>query len=203
MPATIAVETVSWDPALVDRRWEPALDECILRCAEGDEAALATLYDETSARVYGLALRVLRDRSAAEEVTIEVYVQAYRNASRFDSTRGTPLGWLLNMARSRAIDRVRAESTRRTHETRFATLASLPPESSDPDTLTELTERCRPVRHALDALDPDLRRVIELAYFEGLSQSQIAARLGHPLGTVKTRTRRGMMCLRQYLAAAD
>ncbi len=107
---------------------EQELADLMGRAAWGGQAALGTLYDKTSSLVYGLALRILRDRSAAEEVTIEVYLQAYRQASSYDSSRGNPSAWLLMLTRSRAIDRLRAESQRRTREEPLEAAAPLAPE---------------------------------------------------------------------------
>jgi RNA polymerase sigma-70 factor (ECF subfamily) len=175
------------------------LTALIARAAEADQAALSSLYDRTSARVHGLVLRIVRDEAAAEEITLDVYMQAYRQASSFDASRGHPLAWLLNLARSRAIDRVRADSRRQRRESPLeddAPIASLAP---DPDESTASSEVSRVIRAALDALSPEQRRVLEIAYYSGLSQSEVARELGLPLGTVKTRMRTGMMILRDRL----
>lgn len=194
-----AAKSSAWH-ATRERR-EEILVGCIRRCAAGDEAALATLYNETSALVYGLALRVLRDSAAAEEVTIDVYHQTYRQASRYDPNRGSVTAWLLTMTRSRAIDRLRSESGRRRREVSLETLEASLAVASPPAEWPAAIEWHRPVGAALGALPVEQRQAIELAYFGGLSQSEIAATLELPLGTVKTRIRAGMMKLRHDLAS--
>jgi RNA polymerase sigma-70 factor, ECF subfamily len=168
--------------------------------ARGDQAALAALYDRTSRLVFGLALRVLRDRATAEEVVLDVYKQAWRQASLYDEQRGTPTGWLLKIAHSRAVDRVRA--VRREQELKRVVGESLERGmiAEDPEAAAALSEQQRFVRAALDTLPEEQREVIVLAYYTGMSQSEIAERLGLPLGTVKTRARLGMAKLRDVLS---
>jgi RNA polymerase sigma-70 factor (ECF subfamily) len=172
----------------------------IRRIAEGDQAALAELYDGMSRQVYGLALRILSDTGAAEEVTLEVFTQVWRQADTFDLSRGTPSAWLCTVARSRAIDRLRsgAQERRRAEpiETVSATAAA---PTADPELSAADAERSRRVRDALDRLPPEQRDAVELAYFGGLSHSEIAEKLGQPLGTVKTRIRLAMGRLREAL----
>jgi len=193
-----AAKSSAWH-ATRERR-EEILVVRIRGCAAGDETALALLYDETSALVYGLALRILRDSAAAEEVTIDVYAQAYRQASRYDPTRGSATAWLLTMTRSRAIDRLRSKSARRRREVSLETLETSPALVSRPAEWLAAIEWQRPIAAALAALPAEQRQLIELAYFGGLTQSEIAATLGLPLGTVKTRIRTAMMKLRDDLA---
>jgi len=170
--------------------------------AAGDSGGLAALYDRHGRAVYSLALRILGDEGDAEEVTQDVFSQAWRRASQYDDSRGTVAAWLLVMARTRASDRVRARRVRpegRVQDDAGLTLQQLP--STNPDVASEMmaAERGQRVRRALDEL-PFLQRVaIELAYFEGLSQREIAERLEQPLGTVKTRMRLGLMKLRDAL----
>lgn len=171
----------------------------VRRVAAGDEAALGELYDSTSRPVFGLALRILGDPSAAEEVALEVYTQVWRQAGAYDSGRGTPSAWLLTIARSRAIDRFRSsEQTRRRSDT-LDSVQSAPAASISPDVHAADAERRQIVLEALDSLPPEQRTVIELAYFRGMTHTEIAESLGHPLGTVKTRTRLAMMRLREAL----
>jgi RNA polymerase sigma-70 factor (ECF subfamily) len=170
------------------------------RMADGDESALGQFYDQTSAIVHGLARRILRDASAAEEVTVEVYTQAYQHAWRYDTARGTPMAWLLTMARSRALSRLRQESRRAMREMPMDARPDLAASDLGPDDLSSASEARRAVLKALADLSPDQRRAIEMAYYLGLSHSEIAARLGQPLGTVKTHIRRGMLLLRDQLA---
>jgi RNA polymerase sigma-70 factor (ECF subfamily) len=177
-----------------DERWMGLIE----RVAEGDQSALSALYDSTSRLAYGLVLRVLNDKATAEEVLLDVYMQVWRQAAQYDKRRGTPLAWLLTIARSRAIDRLRSgrhqEQLQEPLETAERRLHAVTPQDT-----TVASERQRLVRTALDSLSPEQREVIELAYYMGMSHSEIAARLSQPLGTVKTRTRLGMMKLREKL----
>src|SRR5262245_49909696 len=178
---------------------EEAWAALVTRAAEGDQTALAALYDETSALVYGLALRILQDPYAAEDVTIDVYAQVYRQGSSYDVNRGTPSAWLLTLTRSRAIDRLRQEAQRREREEPLEATTRMPSLTAGPEECSATTELRRLVQRALSLLTPEQRQVIELAYFSGLSHNEIAAKLGQPLGTVKTRIRTGMMLLREDL----
>jgi RNA polymerase sigma-70 factor (ECF subfamily) len=171
----------------------------IERTARGDASALAMLYDATAAMVNGLALRILRDPGIAEEVTLDVYLQVWRQAARYDASRGAPLAWLLTLARSRAIDRRRAGTGARRESEPLATALAIPSPGPGPEESSSAAERRRLVHGALAGLAHDQRKTIELAYFGGLSHSEIAATLGEPLGTVKTRIRLGMMRLRETL----
>jgi RNA polymerase sigma-70 factor (ECF subfamily) len=170
----------------------------IRRIAERQESALAELYDATSERVFGLACRILSDASAAEDVTFEVYSQAWEQAHRFDPARGRPLAWLLNLSRSRAIDMLR-KSRRLGVMEPLDSAFNIACDEPGPEEGAASHEEGRRVRAALHKLRPEQRRVIELAYFEGLSQSEIASKLGQPIGTVKTRMRSGMLALRKTL----
>jgi RNA polymerase sigma-70 factor (ECF subfamily) len=178
---------------------EAALAALVARAAEGDQRAIAALYDETSALVYGLALRILRDQQAAEDVTIDVYTQVYRQVTSYDGNRGTPSAWLLTLTRSRALDRLRQEAQRRAREEPFVDEMYLPSLTAGPEEWSLTTERRRLVQRALARLTAEQRQVIDLAYYAGLSHTEIAAQLGQPLGTVKTRIRTGIMQLRDYL----
>lgn len=183
------------------RAAERELGVLVASIATGDQAAMAALYDQTNRVVYGLALRILRDPSAAEEATLDVYMQVWRKASTYDVSRGNPSAWLLCMARTRALDRLRSSASARNAET---SLEDSPIEravaTDNPEASTLATERQHIVRAALDRLSPEQRVVIEVAYFSGLSHSEIAEKLSLPLGTVKTRIRLGMEKLREYLA---
>ncbi len=166
-----------------------------------DGSALAELYDRYGALVYALALKVVRVPGDAEEVTQEVFLYAWEKASMFDETRGSLANWLCTMARTRGIDRLRkmASQTRRVEA-----LGRLQPEPNAADNSPEqdaaLGEMRGLVKGALDTLSPEQRQVIEIAYFEGLSQSEIAERLNTPLGTIKTRIRQGMINLRTVMS---
>ncbi|MGB7925386.1 MAG: sigma-70 family RNA polymerase sigma factor [Pyrinomonadaceae bacterium] len=167
--------------------------------AVGDQSAMTTLYDSTSRLIYGLVLRILNEASTAEEVMLDVYMQVWRQASNYDATRGAPLAWLTTIARSRAIDRLRSGSQERhLKQPLESAAASIAPGASAED-FTVASEMQKLVREALDTLPPEQREVIEWAYYGGLSHSEIAVKLGQPLGTIKTRTRLGMMKLREAL----
>jgi len=179
-------------------RTQPQWSALVHRVAGGDETALAQLYDETSQLVCGLALRILGNRDAAEDVVIEVYAQAWRDAKSYEVGRGSPMSWLLTMTRSRAIDVLRAR--RRDQATDpIESAAHVHADAPTPEDATADAERHRFVRGALIRLAIEQREAIELAYFAGLSHSEIAMRLGQPLGTVKTRIRLGMTRLRELL----
>jgi RNA polymerase sigma-70 factor (ECF subfamily) len=174
----------------------PGTDELALALGRGEEAALAELYDRYGAAVYNLALRITRDSGAAEEIRLDSFLQIWRQANRFDAQHGTLLSWLFTIARTRAIDRMRAAgAAKRTQVDDPVRMTSAP----QPDEMAELTERRRLVRQAMTALSAPQRAALELAYYEGLSHSEIAVRLGEPLGTVKTRIRQAMLQLRRTL----
>jgi RNA polymerase sigma-70 factor (ECF subfamily) len=173
--------------------------------AAGEDVALGDLYDRYGKMVYALALAILREPADAEEVVVDAFGQAWRQAGSFDATRGSVGAWLATIARSRALDTVRARGRRvRAHE-RAALLsdeglaAPITAAGDDPARGVELIEARRLVSQALAALPGPQRTAIELAYFEGLSQREIAERLAEPLGTVKTRIRSGMEKLRALL----
>ena len=169
------------------------------RAAAGDPDALARLYDGTVSLVYGLALRIVRDAGAAEEITEDVYMQVWRQAARYDPERGSVVRWLLTVTRSRAIDRLRAGALQREHLAPLDAAGDVLDTEPGPEHAATEGERRSLVRAALARLSADQREAIELAYFRGLSHSEIATRLGAPLGTVKTRIRLGMDRLRTSL----
>lgn len=172
-------------------------EELVAGLRQRDEGALAGLYDRYGHTVYAVALRVTRDTGAAEEICLDAFWQLWQQAERFDETQGSLLNWLLTIARSRAIDRVRARGAAK------RTLAADPSEMTrvhpPAEELAELSQECTLVRKAMESLSPDQRTALSLAYYEGLSHSQIAARLQEPLGTVKTRIRQAMGVLRRML----
>lgn len=175
------------------------LIECV---ATGDTDALARLYDGTASLVYGLALRILGDVENAEEITEDVYLQVWRQAARYDASRGGAVGWLLTLARSRAIDRLRAGGSSRSRQAPFVEALEIPDTAPEPEHTAVASERRALVRAALAQLSTEQRQAVELAYFRGMSHSQIAEHLDAPLGTVKTRLRLGMDHLRAALADA-
>jgi RNA polymerase sigma-70 factor, ECF subfamily len=162
--------------------------------AGGDAQALAELYDRFAPVALALAGRILGDRSEAEDVLQLVFTRVWREAARYDPAKGSPAAWLLTWVRNAAIDRRRRKDAgaRAVHAADVAHDA--PPSGAGPDP----DERAR-LAKAVGELPPDQRQAIELAYFEGLTQTQIAQRLGEPLGTVKTRLRLGMAKLRQAM----
>lgn len=166
--------------------------ELVSRAAAGNAECMGELFDRHAGRMKSLALRIVRSPEEAEDVVQEVFVQAWQQAARFDAGRGTVLAWLSIMARSRSLDRWRRRSTRReTGVLEAHELAGPPSSKSDPSSWA--------ARSALGALPAEQRTLLELAYWEGLSQSEISARLGLPLGTVKTRMRSGLRKLREDL----
>jgi RNA polymerase sigma-70 factor (ECF subfamily) len=170
----------------------------IRSAAGGDQSALDGLYDATSPLVFGLVLRIVGDRPTAEEVLLDVYTQAWRQAANYDEERGAPLAWLMTIARSRAIDRLRSGKHEQYKEPLDA-VREISDTDPNPEQATVDSERRRLVCSALEALPAEQREVVELAYYSGLSHSEIALRLGQPLGTVKTRTRLAMIKLRDML----
>ena len=165
--------------------------------AGGDEQALSALYDRYRLILFGLILRILHSQQEAEDVLQEVFLQVWRRASDFDETRGRPFTWLVTLARSRAIDRLRALGSR--ERTAQEAARSVPDSISDAADDAVKSEQGEIVRRALSELPEEQRQTLLLAYFEGLTQSEIAERLNTPLGTVKTRMRSGMMKLRELL----
>jgi RNA polymerase sigma-70 factor (ECF subfamily) len=172
------------------------------RAAGGDADALAQLYDGTVSLVYGLALRILRDSGGAEEITEDVYMQVWRQAARYDAARGSVVRWLLTVTRSRAIDRLRAGATQRERSASLDEAADVLDTMPGPEHAATEGQRRRLVRAALARLSAEQREAVELAYFRGMSHSEIARHVGVPLGTVKTRIRLGMDRLRASLGEA-
>jgi RNA polymerase sigma-70 factor (ECF subfamily) len=194
---------------VVGPRSDEVIDEAqlITRVANGDEDALGLLYDHFGQGVYSLCLRIVHDRIAAEDLTQEAFLRLWRSASRFDSARGRLRPWLLRIAHNLALNEVRRHQSRpiaaSEDEVEMATaeLADTSVES-DPAGTTWMRERALVVRQAIAQLPLPQRRAIELAFYGGLSQAEVAAALGDPLGTIKSRIRMGMQRLRQLLADA-
>jgi RNA polymerase sigma-70 factor (ECF subfamily) len=167
--------------------------------AAGDQLALHALYERTHHIVFTLMVRLTASREAAEELTIDVFHDVWRHASRYDAVSGTVLAWLMNQARSRAIDRLRFESRKKRSP---GDDSEAPAEAAaDPQDVIELREQGEALRRALAVLTPDERQAIETTFFGGLTHAEAAARLNQPLGTIKTRIRSGLHKLRHALAA--
>ena len=169
------------------------------RIANGDELAFGELYDELSPAVYGMVMRVVRDPAQSEEVTQEVFVDLWHQAARFDSTRGGVRSWAVTIAHRRAVDRVRSEQSLRDRHRRDAAAPPGAP-TTPPDAVLDSLDRDR-ARRALTELSHAHRQALELAFFDGLTQVEIADQLGVPLGTVKTRIRDGLTRLRDRMSA--
>ncbi|GJL62784.1 MAG: DNA-directed RNA polymerase sigma-70 factor [Nitrospirales bacterium] len=179
------------------------LVDLIANVAQGNEQALGRLYDQTSFHVYGLAFRILNDPMLAEEVTMDVYMQVWRQACEFDQKRGKPIVWLTVLVRSRAIDRLRSNQKERTSRQSLDTIEDAPATKANPEESSASSEQRRVLQQALASLTSDQRKAIEMAYFGGLTHREIAAQIGEPLGTVKTRVRLGMVKLRNILGPLE
>jgi RNA polymerase sigma-70 factor (ECF subfamily) len=174
------------------------LVELVHRSAQGDQDAFAELYDLTSGRVHGIVWRVLRSTDHAAEVTQEVYTEVWRQAARFDAGKGSVLAWVATMAHRRAVDRVRSVTREVARDDHYAVSGA----GREVDHVWEGVEQrleAQRVRKGLESLTPIQREALTLAYFGGLTQTEIAARLQLPLGTVKTRVRDGLIRLRDAL----
>jgi RNA polymerase sigma-70 factor (ECF subfamily) len=178
--------------------------------ASRDQAALSLLYDRHASAVLGVCIRILRERSVAEEVTGDVFTEVWDRAARYDATRGHPVAYLLNLARSRAIDRLRTRVRRERIIVEADGSAGPAGTSRRPVEAVAAgnpfadarTEQMRAhIGRAMSGLHPEQQRALILAYFDGMSHSEIASALGEPLGTVKTRIRQGLLRLRESLDA--
>ena len=166
---------------------------------KGDQLALHALYQQTHRIVFTLIMRITGNRETAEELTLDVFHDVWRRASGYDPAGGSVVGWIMNQARSRAIDRLRFEQRMKrvnNHADSPMTLTA----QSGPHEAFDVKEQGRLLRHALEALTPQERQAIETAFFSELTYGEVAARLDQPLGTVKTRIRSGLGKLRQLLA---
>jgi RNA polymerase sigma-70 factor, ECF subfamily len=175
--------------------------ELLKAIAVKDETALAMLYDRYRLILFGLLMRILNNREEAEDVLQELFLQVWRKAADFDQNRGRPFTWLITLARSRGIDRLRTLSAR--ERVAEAGAREVAEEISDAASDAFKSEQRGLVTDALAQLPDEQKRPIMLAYFDGLTQSEIATRLGAPLGTVKTRMRTGLMKLRELLAGKN
>ncbi len=177
------------------------LSRLLTASASGDQDSFAALYDATAPRVLGLVLRVLRDRAQAEEVTQEVFLQVWRTAGSFDPSRGSALGWLLTLAHRRAVDRVRSVVAQSRRDVAYESQSVTTPFDSTAE-IAEGRLEATEVHVALGALTATQRSAVELAFFDGLTHSEVSERLGVPLGTAKTRIRDGLRRMRNELGGA-
>jgi RNA polymerase sigma-70 factor (ECF subfamily) len=176
----------------------PDLGELLRRSSRGDEAAFAALYDATTRRVFGLALRVVRDPAQAEEVTQEAFLEIWRTSARFDRDRGSALAWMLTIVHRKAVDRVRSAEASTRRDTTYHQGAT----TVEHDTTAEAAEaslEAHRVRGALRTLTDVQREALELAYFGGYTHTEVARMLDLPVGTAKTRIRDGLIRLRDAM----
>jgi len=166
--------------------------------AQRDQRALYLLYEQTHRVVFTLILRITVNRETAEEVTIDVFHDVWRKAATYDPEDGSVVGWIMNQARCRAIDRLRFEQRKKRAST-YPLSLSPATDIADPQQIAIFEEQARTLRAALDVLNPEERLVIENAFFSELNYPEVAAKLNQPLGTVKTRIRSGLTKLREVL----
>jgi RNA polymerase sigma-70 factor (ECF subfamily) len=202
-----------WSPVEDGITWRPAAGivsdpasttdmELLRRIAEGNSTALGEFYDSHSSMMFGLACRILNDVKEAEDVLQDVFLQIWDKAAAFDPQQGRPLAWVLTLTRHKAIDRLRSLQRRQARlvaETESETVEDYPATVISAPDAARASEQGELLRVALNNLPTEQRRAIELAFFEGLSQTEIAAALNEPLGTIKARIRRGMLKLRGEL----
>jgi len=173
----------------------------IRRMAEADETALGALYDQWSRSLYSLVVHLLKDADEAEDVVEETFWQAWRKASTYEPSKGAVSTWLLTIGRRKALDRLRAQKRRREDSVKSERIfADIPSSEPDPSRSAEGSDVREQVRAAIRELPDEQREVLELGYFSGLSQTEIADATGQPLGTVKTRMRLAMQKLREPLS---
>ncbi len=184
---------VSRSPASV------ALAEHLADMARGEHAALGRCYDTMGPVVFSLAVRMLRDRHAAEDVTQDIFVQVWRQARNYDAGRGSPEAWMMMIARTRVLDRLRSRAAGVVLKPVGENLPDAPDAEDWPDDLAVTHEDAVNVRTALAELPADQREAIELAFFDGLTHVEISEKLRVPLGTIKTRIRLGLMKIKEHL----
>ena len=178
---------------------EQTLRDCMEAICRHDQAALARFYDLTVGRVYGVALRIVRHADLVEEVVSDVYMQIWRDAHRYDDARGKILGWLLVIARSRALDLLRRQDEAFSHPDPYDLVSEPAAGKQNPQDLLEATRAGSAVHAAMLKLNPLQRQLLSLAFFRGLSHSEIVECSGIPLGSVKTHIRRALAVLRESL----
>lgn len=177
-------------------------EQRLSRVATGDKRAFAELYDATAPRIYGLVRRLLVDPAQSEEVTQEIFLEIWQTATRYQPERGSAMSWMLTMAHRRAVDRVRASQSSRERDSRIG-IRDYDREYDQVAEHVEITMEGERVKRALQGLTELQRQAVELAYYRGLSHSEIAAELHVPVGTVKTRIRDGMIRLRDAMGVTS
>jgi RNA polymerase sigma-70 factor (ECF subfamily) len=177
-------------------------EERLARVATGDKRAFAELYDATASRIYGLVRRLLIDPAQSEEVTQEIYLEIWQTAGRYKPERGSAMSWMLTMAHRRAVDRVRASQSSRERDSKVG-IRDYDREYDQVAEHVEITIEGERVKRALGGLTELQRQAVELAYYGGLSHSEISAELHVPVGTIKTRIRDGMIRLRDALGVTS
>ncbi|HEX4311816.1 MAG TPA: sigma-70 family RNA polymerase sigma factor [Acidobacteriaceae bacterium] len=167
------------------------------RIMAADEAALAALYDRYAGMLYAMLVRILKDTSAAEEVLQDLFLQLWRGAARFDASRGSLPGWLLVIGRNRALSRLRGKDRREIQDDPEGFSIEAVPSPGNLENEAARAQLMEKLRGAMASLPSEQREAVELAYFEGMTQTEIAERTGSPLGTVKSRVRAAMQTLKQ------
>jgi RNA polymerase sigma-70 factor, ECF subfamily len=176
----------------------PAPDSALVeQMMAGDESALAALYDRYAGMIFGMLVRILRDQHAAEEVLQDIFMQLWRTAAKFDASRGSLPAWLMVIGRNRAISRLRSRARHEDYDDIEAFPANCVPSSVNIEDETQRAFLMQKLQAAMSALPQEQREAVELAYFEGMTQSEIAAKTGSPLGTVKSRVRTAMQSLKE------
>jgi RNA polymerase sigma-70 factor (ECF subfamily) len=178
------------------------LADLLKRASRGDESAFAEWYDATSARAFGLAVRVLRDRAQAEEVTQEAFLECWRHSARFDPDKGSAISWLLTIVHRKAVDRVRSAEAARGRDASYGTASHEVEHDSTAEAVVSRLDAER-VHQALGTLTEAQRGALELAYLSGYTHTEVATMLDLPLGTAKTRIRDGLIRLRDTLGVTS
>jgi RNA polymerase sigma-70 factor (ECF subfamily) len=177
-------------------------EDLLTRVAQGDRVAFAELYDRTAPRVFGLVKRLLRDHAQSEEVTQEIFLEIWQNASRYEASKGGAITWMLTMTHRRTVDRIRASQASRDRDTRIG-IRDYAPEFDSVAENVEVQIESERVKQAMKRLTELQRQAVQLAYFGGYSHSEVSEMLKVPIGTVKTRLRDGMIRLRDELGVAS
>jgi RNA polymerase sigma-70 factor (ECF subfamily) len=188
--------TMAWMPEAAPAR--PDLDDALRRCAAGDRAALRAIYDAEAPRMLGVAMRLLRRRSLAEEAVHDAFVQIWQRAASFDPARGGERSWIYAVLRHRALNILRGET--RTDLVEDFEPFTLVSEDESPEAIVSRLSDAGALRRCLERLEPLRRQAVLLAYVQGLSHGELAGRLGVPLGTMKSWIRRSLLALRECMA---